>query len=286
MVRRLFVLLLLLTPLLAGAEQQVLEVIPLGYRQADEVIPMLRPLIAPGGTITGMKNQLVVRTTPSNLAEIKQVLATVDSAPRRLMISVRQASGIDTAREAGSVQGNVAIGDHARVTVPGRRTPDQSTVTVQTGRNRVEGNVASTQSARSDEVTQTVQVLEGGSAFIRTGQSVVVPNSQVIDTPNGRRYVHGGDTVQADTGFYVTPRVSGERVMLDISTSRERMRNPSNGTISGERIGTQVSGRLGEWIEIGGTSQSMEREQGEILSRSRDARSSDSRVLLKVDEVR
>jgi len=87
-----------------AAETQVLEVIPLGYRQAEDVIPMLRPLLAPGGTITGMKNQLVVRTTPSNLTELKQVLATVDAAPRRLMISVRQSAGMDVSRDAASVQ--------------------------------------------------------------------------------------------------------------------------------------------------------------------------------------
>ena len=65
--------------LAAQAQQQVLEVITLGYRQAEEVIPMLRPLLAPGGTLTGMNNRLVVRTTPANLAEIKQVLGAVDS---------------------------------------------------------------------------------------------------------------------------------------------------------------------------------------------------------------
>jgi len=84
MMRRLVLIVLLLMPTLShAAEKQVLEVISLGYRQADDVIPMLRPLLAPGGTITGTKNQLVVRTTRANMAELKQVLAAVDSAPPR-----------------------------------------------------------------------------------------------------------------------------------------------------------------------------------------------------------
>jgi type II secretory pathway component GspD/PulD (secretin) len=269
---------------IAAAEKQVLEVIPLGYRQAEDVIPMLRPLLAPGGTITGMKNQLIVRTTPSNLAELKQVLATVDAAPRRLMISVRQSSGMDVSRDAASVQGSVGVGDNARVTVPGKRTNDPG-VTVQSGRTQVQGNVISSQSARNDQVTQSVQVLEGNPAFIRAGQSAVVPNTQVIDTPSGRQIIQGGQVVQANTGFYVTPRVSGDRVTLEIDTSRERLRNRATGAISGQQVSTVVSGRLGEWIEIGGVTQSMEREQGEILGRSRDARRDDSRVMLKVDEV-
>ena len=54
----------------AQAQQQVLEVLTLGYRQADDLIPLLRPLLAPGGTLTGTSNRLIVRTTPANLAEL------------------------------------------------------------------------------------------------------------------------------------------------------------------------------------------------------------------------
>jgi hypothetical protein len=288
LIRRLVLVLLLLSGWSIAAEKQVLEVIPLGYRQAEDVIPMLRPLLAPGGTITGMRNQLVVRTTAANLAELKQVLGTVDAAPRRLMISVRQTSGMDVSRDSASVQGSVGVGDNGRVTLPRRPGPgtaNEPGVTVQSGRTRVEGNVVSSQSARSDQVMQSVQVLEGNPAFIRAGQSAVVPGTQVIDTPTGRRIIQGAQTVDASSGFYVTPRVSGDRVNLEISTSRERLRNPATGAVSGQQVSTVVSGRLGEWIEIGGMTQSIEREQGEILGRSRDARRDDSRVLLKVDEI-
>ena len=288
MMRRLVLIVLLLMPMLShAAEKQVLEVISLGYRQADDVIPMLRPLLAPGGTITGTKNQLVVRTTRPNMAELKQVLAAVDSAPRRLMISVRQSSGMDTSRDAASVQGSVDVGTNARVTVPGRPgTTGDPGVSVQSGRTRVEGNVVSSQSARNDQLTQSVQVLEGNPAFIRTGQSAIVPNTQIIDTLTGRQIIQGGgQTVEANTGFYATPRVNGDRVTLEIGTSRERLRNLETGSVSGQHVSTVVSGRLGEWIEIGGITQSVEQEQGEVLARSRDARRHDSRVMLKVEEV-
>ena len=60
----------------AHAQQIVLEVIPLHYRNAEEIIPVLEPLVARGGTISGLNNQLILRTTPDNLAEIKHVLAS------------------------------------------------------------------------------------------------------------------------------------------------------------------------------------------------------------------
>lgn len=271
----------------AYAQQQVVEVITLGYRQADEIIPMVRPLLAPGGTVTGMNNRLVVKTTPANLAEIKQVLSAVDAKPRQLIISVKQTTAAEAARDAGSVSGNVAIGNNAQVKVP--RPPgssNQPSVTVQSGNSQIEGRAVNSRSAHDDGVTQTVQVLEGNDAFIRVGQSAPVSNTQVIRTPNGTQITQGTDFVNADTGFYVRPRVNGDQVTLEISTARDRLRNPNTGATNIQRVSTVVSGRLGEWMEIGGSSQTVERSQNQTLARTRDGRSEDRCVVLKVEEVR
>ena len=271
----------------ARAQQQIVEVITLGYRQADELIPMLRPLLAPGGTVTGMDNRLVVKTTPANLAEIKQVVSAVDAKPRQLVISVKQTTTAEAVRDAGSVSGNVAIGSNAQVSVP--RPPglsNQPGVTVQSGGSQIEGRAVNSRSARDEGVTQTVQVLEGNDAFIRVGQSVPLSNTQVIHAPSGTQITQGTDFVSADTGFYVRPRVSGDQVTLEISTARDRLRNPSTGATHIQRVSTVVSGRLGEWIEIGGSSQTVERSQSQTLARSRDARSEERRVMLRVEEVR
>ena len=96
----------------------------------------------------------------------------------------------------------------------------------------------------------------------------------------------GSEYVDANTGFYVTPRVSGDRVTLEISTARDRLRNPNTGAISVQHVGTTVSGQLGEWMEIGGSMQSADRSQGQLAARSRDARTISRRVLLMVEEVK
>lgn len=281
----------LLLPLLAAlgarAEQQVLEVITLGYRQAEEVIPVLRPLLAPGATLTGMNNRLVLRTTPSNLAELKQVLAALDSAPRRLQISVRQTASADLAGESASVSGNVDIGDDAQLSVsPPRGASRTPRVGVQSGRVEVDAHAVSSRAARDNEVTQTVQVLEGNAAFIQVGQSFPLLTTQIVHTPGATQMTQGSEYVDANTGFYVTPRVSGDRVTLEISTARDRLRNPNTGAISVQHVGTTVSGQLGEWMEIGGSMQSADRSQGQLAARSRDARTISRRVLLMVEEVK
>ena len=45
-----------------------------------------------------MQGKLIIRTTPKNLREIKQLLNEIDNAPRRLMITVKQDVDSTTAR--------------------------------------------------------------------------------------------------------------------------------------------------------------------------------------------
>ena len=53
---------LLLAIVASGAlAQGSIEVIPLRHRTAEQVIPILRPLLEPGGALTGQYNHLIVR---------------------------------------------------------------------------------------------------------------------------------------------------------------------------------------------------------------------------------
>ena len=75
---------------MCDAAAQGLEIIPLQHRTVEQVLPVLRPLLEPGGTLTGQSNQLIVRASPRNLAEIRSALEAIDRPLRRLQISVRQ----------------------------------------------------------------------------------------------------------------------------------------------------------------------------------------------------
>src|SRR5262245_61649628 len=88
--------------------QGPLEIISLKHRTADQVLPVLRPLLDPGATLTGQSNQLIVRTSAANLAELRRALEAIDRPARRLQILVR----FDGAQEAASrdVSASGAIG--------------------------------------------------------------------------------------------------------------------------------------------------------------------------------
>ncbi len=260
------------------AQQTVLEVIELNYRNADQVIPMLKPLLAPGGTISGMQNRIIVRTTPQNLAELRKVLDVVDAMPRKLTISVRQqsnASGTGTEAEISGSIGN----DRARATVPGTGSNQGGTVVIRGGDDKVRGRESQSQSVANDSSVQTLQVLEGNEAFIQVGQSVPVRSQSA----------QGSETIQyrdAGAGFYVRPRVSGNQVTLSISTRRDSVADPNTGAINVQHVDTVISGRLGEWLELGGIAQeSVQRDSGTVYRRSVGGQE-ERRVFLKVDEMR
>jgi hypothetical protein len=284
------VLLALLAGALAHAQQTVLEVVPLRYRTAEEVIPILQPMLAREGSLSGYQGQLVVRTTPANLEEIKRVLAGLDTAPRQLVITVRQDAEAGRSASAAEVSGSVG-GDHGRVTVPGGREPrGGGSVVLRDGDDSVRLNVREGSGNQVDRNTQSVRVLEGREAFVRIGQSVPVRERQVQRSVVGGRVVEQTvETTQfreAADGIYVLPRVAGDRVTLDISAQRESLSGRAHGGTNVQSLVTTVSGRLGEWIEIGGVSRDASAQQSVLLGRAATTARDSRRVLIKVEEAR
>ncbi len=275
------VLMLVSTTGVVMAQQLVTQVIQLRYRTPDQIVPVLQPLLAQGGTLSAMNGRLIVRTTPENLAELQDVLAQIDTMQRRLMISVRQDADLEHSERGGQVSGRVEIGDDVVVSSAGKPAPPGATV--QGG--GVRARVYRSEGQRGERLSQQVQVLDGGQATIRIGQSVPIRSRRWVDTPDGRAWQDVIEYRDIDAGFIVTPRVVGDHVTLDILASGDRVQRQGAADVQVQRVQTSVTGRLGEWIEIAGIGEEAVRRDEEILASSRDARREARRVLLKVDEI-
>ena len=69
-------LIVLLACVSAGpARADEIEVIALQHRTAEQLIPTVRPLVAPGGAVTGMQSSLIIRSTRANIEDIKRIVA-------------------------------------------------------------------------------------------------------------------------------------------------------------------------------------------------------------------
>ena len=256
--------------------QGAMEIISLKHRSVEQVIPVLRPLVEPGGVVSGQGYQLILRASPRNLEDLKAALAVIDTPQRRLQISVRFDHQADAARSGIDVRGTLRAGE---VGVSNQRFPAE--------RSGVDVRIDSSRAASDERVDQRVQVLEGGRAFIATGQSRPLAQRQVIRTPGGGTVVQE-TTVMQDlrTGFEVTPRVSGGTVYLEIAPQRETPGNLGPGSVQAQRVATSVSARLGEWVELGGASEATTRRDGGMLSSREASAGAERRIWLKVEELR
>ncbi len=272
---------------LAVAQSMVTEVITLHYRTVDEVATILKPLVPPPGAVTGLQSQLVVRTTPENLQAVREVLEKVDQAPRRLMISVKQERNADTNGLRTDLSGRITAGD---LTVSSGRPEARGTglvvnATSEAG-SRGSMRVLSTRSANNEVGVQRIQALEGRPAFIRAGRSVPVAERSLISSGTGTTVQDTVSYKDVTSGFYVLPRVSGNRVTLEIAPHSAHLSRGGGGKIDFQEARTVISGRLGEWLEVGGTlGESTDSGSGTAYSTRRRGDSS-TVILLKVEELR
>lgn len=195
--------------------QQVLEVIPLRHATPEQVIPALRPLLEPGGVLTGERGQLVVRASEANISDLRLALEVLDRPARRLQISVRFEEGLEASRSAIEASGRI-----------GNRGSD------------LEVHAQDARSSREGRVDQRVQAVEGARAFIALSQSRPVMQRRRIQTPAGVVAQESFVMEDATSGFEVVPRLAGDKVFVEIAS---------------QNVATSASGRLGEWFELGAT---------------------------------
>jgi hypothetical protein len=270
-------LLLALGGIAPAARADSLETISLSHRLAEDLLPLLRPLLPPGSALTGTGNVLLVRTDPVTLNQLRETVAQLDRAPRQLLISVGQSSG--TASGDRSVGGAATVGS-GDVQVGINRPPQEAA-----GAEIVARGGSSRDSLRN---VSSVRALEGFETYISVGQSRPYTSTSVI-SGGGWRPPGGTPTTRfqdVQSGFFATPRISGDRVTLVISAQQQQLTGGGRQQqVSTGSATTTVSGRLGEWIEIGGSnSQSDGRTSGLVTWGARTGSTLYS-AWVKVEEV-
>lgn len=271
----------------SGLRAQQLEVIDLQYRLANDLIPILQPLLDADGVLTGTDDKLFVRTSPANLEQIRQAVAALDRAPRQLLITVGQ--GTVTNLDAASARGSATIGDgDVQVGVNRPPGPDSGAQVVVRGQ-RQEAELRNVSSVRA---------LEGYETYIAVGQSVPITSTQVVTGWGGSSVQQSTTYHDVTTGFYATARVSGDRVTLEISPRQQENRpgagtirtgnvavRSSAGTVQTRSVVSTVSGQLGEWMELGAVRETDADAQAGLLVWGRRSGSSEYSAWVKVDEA-
>ena len=279
-----WVLALLVCSLATRADLLIMEVVPLKHRLAADLLPTLRPLLSEGGSVNGLDQQLVFHTTPANLVELKHVLADLDTRQRQLRITVRQNVQDASQQAADQLAARLRIGNGE--VAAGTRSPGDaagaaiSIAGAQTG--------ASIESYRTNDqedlaTTHFVSAIEGTPAYIATGQAVPLPQTSAVVTPYGANVQQSLDYRNVGSGVYVTPRLVGDEVTLEISPYNAQLDRRGGGMIAERQVDTVVRGRLGAWLALGGTTSASHDHTGSELSSTTNAQAAAYEVWVKVD---
>lgn len=243
------------------------EILPLHYRSAEELLPPVQTLLGGEGRVSAYGNQLIVNAEPAKIAELQNLLQQLDTRPRRLLITV------DSQQDRSASQGGYRIDGSI----------DAGNVEIVGGRGERHGQdqvriINRTSHGRSGSLQQ-VQATEGYPAQILVGQSV--PVRSVVRDAYGypREYTEYRDV---NRGFEVVASVQGDLVQLSIYSQQDRLAS-NRGAIDTQRTDTRVGGRLGEWIELGGISESSRDSRSAILSRQSGGSRQNQTLRLKVE---
>jgi len=239
--KRLFKLLGLVL-LVSTVQADSVSTIQLQNRPAEEVIPIVKPMLGADDAISGQGFKVFLRSSPETLARVRDMIDVLDTPAKILQVSVFQGSDRDL--------GVLGIGANIQV---------ESGDTYSTTDGSASINSISTHKSLKDNPIHQVRVTEGTEAYIETGERIPYFYGAAW---KGRRGLAG--TVEykdALTGFYVLPRIRGDKVILEVSPFKSSQSNTGGDNIDTQSASTTITGRVGEWLLIGGVTEQLERTQ-------------------------
>lgn len=272
-------LILLLTVSSSAWAEMIIQSIQLQHRPAAEIIPIVKPMLAPRASITGTGYTLILKSTPENISQIQTMLEDIDVNQKLLKISVslEKQSEAQQSRQSANLS---AGSDHTRVQI-GRESATQEgagNISLSNGRNKFNANLYESRSRSNSPVIQQMSVTEGYWAKISMGQSIPVTSrtrnadGTVTETTEYRNVA---------TGYEVMPRTHGDQVTLEIRPLRQSA--GTDGSINSTGLESTVSGKLGEWIFLGGTDHTENLRNSAITTRTRIRSSELNQIWVKVE---
>lgn len=261
-----------------AAELRTLE---LKHRSADDLIPIVQPLLEPGASVGGADFRLFIRSSERNFREIQAAVAQIDTPRRRLRIDVEQdQSGASMVRRQ-ELSGDARVGDHTRIIVTPRAGAAGAMVESDGVRYRVEQR-SHTGSLRSG---QFLTVLDGGTAFLRVGTVHADIEPFLVLAGNRLRVAAGVVFREVGTGFDVRPRLQNDHVLLEITPRLAFRGERGDQEVMFQELTTSVRAPLGEWVDLGGTIEHRHEVHRAILGRRAETASDRRALRVKVEAV-
>lgn len=248
--------------------------ITLQHRFAQELVPIVAPLVGEDGNASAIDNHLVIRASPERMQAIEELVAKLDTGRRNMRITVVHEDMQSDQRQDIGASGNVLIGQGQVIVqrrMPGDLAPE----------NSVNIDLDQREYSRSQQGAEFVNVAEGERAFIRVGQRVPYTQQWIVLTQSYAQRIRHTEFQDITTGFAVRPRALGDQVEVEITPRIAQA--GGGGLIDFEELSTIVMVRPGEWLDIGGTMQSHDDVSRAILNSQSASGSGYSRLMIRVE---
>jgi hypothetical protein len=253
---------------LSGSALAELIFYPLNYKTPAEIIPSIAPFLKPGENVVAGHSELILRVEPNNLKTITALIGRLDVPNRQLVIYVNRNGLFNEQSEGFNVNQRlqVDVDSFAQLTYKG------SVKTYSTKGNSV------------DKDHQTIQVLEGHTAFI--SQGVDEPNFVIQQNPY-HSYGHITYTTEyqrRSKGFYITPSLAGDAVNIEISSWSEESLNNNRGAAKFSQSSTVIRCSLNEWVNLAGVNKNNSSAHSTRFAKNHHTSQLNNNIWIKVIE--
>lgn len=270
----------------AAASGTQTAVITLNNRTPQDVISVITPFLEKGGQVKGFENQLIIQSSASNIAALKDIIAKIDVATKKLMITVSNGHNKPSEVKSISANGDVTFGEE---------TDNTQSLEISTNRE-------------SDTQVSSIPVDNGNVAFIKTGVTIPLIQDQYAGQGSynsnwqvkgaiegggsanalGREVDQSYDYKNLSNGFYVKPQVIGKEVKLELSTSNDQPSGVIGDTTTAAyttfNAQTTITVPLAKWTYFGGN-ESQDRPDSTTSYHTRSRDQSQKSLWLRVDLV-
>ncbi|WP_051901395.1 nodulation protein NolW [Methylotenera sp. L2L1] len=247
------------------------KIFTLQHRFAEDILPSIEVIVGNNGTTSAIQNQLIVRTDSKTMAEVEQIIATLDTARENLKIRVKRQNNITGTSNNTSVRGRTRIGNVAIETGNDARR----------SRDGVNINLENNQTRSQQSSEQFIQVTDGAPAYISVGESIPYTSEWVLLTQRYAIAQTNTEFIEIGTGFTVRARSIGKQVELEITPTFSRLKQ--HGRLEFEQLTTTVLVYRNEWVNIGGIMQEKDEVSRSILSSGSGRSSENNQILIRVE---
>ena len=220
---------------------------------AQSLLPMIEPLYRNQAKLTARNNSLIVKAPEPIIQEIAELLQQLDKPLRNLLIEVSSALDSNDTLEQDSIEGRIKPGSDVVIR---SRAPDAGSSNT-TIRYKKDGTVVKTthtrrSSSRNSPDSYRIRAVEGTWAYIQIGQRVPYYNTEGTYGIKNHYWNKSVQFEDVTSGVEVLPTLNGNNVTLKVRPHNRSMNRQYPDRINTRSIDTVVTGKLGQWIYLGG----------------------------------